>query len=817
MRIDRVVLENIRSYTSASITFPEGTILLSGDIGSGKTTVLLAIEFALFGIIRGELAPENLLRHGTNQGSVELTFTLNEKTYIVKRKLKRGKNAIAQDAGYLIVDEVKQEGTAIELKAKILNLLGYPDELVTKSKSLIYRYTVFTPQEQMKRILTDQAEYRLGTLRQVFGVDRYQRVAENVEIVRRMLKERAATLAGQLAPITEQRRQLETLRKQREALATQLDELAPKIRDGEAQKISAQRALVDAESTMRMAMTVQQHIAALEAELREKTAAATQNAKELEQLKASVPMLTAQRAQILIEAIPEPATAVRQRIVDQEQELQGMLSAIAATIAKQQTLQREEAELQKRMAQRAALLAGKATLEQNQKTARTKAELHASASAKLETLQQTHREFSTAIQRASTQVEQANALQERMQKLGECPTCLQPVSETHKHRIHTAQEELRNRGAKQLTELKQREAELLRQKQHCQNEVGECGTAVAQLAKIEAQLAALQQHEQEQQRDQQRLTAMTAERQSPIDPKPTEAKKQELAISRKQLERIQLAEAAAKQRQLLDTQIADTERRLRELEATQATIKQRIGTLNGELLPLNEQRKQFAAQEALLAKAKEDLTRIEQDITRLVVQQASLGGQQQSLQQSITALEQACAAGKVAEQQLRRTQELERWLSESFCNVLGVMEKQVMLNIQREFSQLFREWFGILIEDPMIAARLDDTFNPIIEQNGFETDIESLSGGERTALALAYRLALNKVINTLITTIQTRDLIVLDEPTDGFSTEQLDRVREVLQQLGMKQVIIVSHEGKIEGFVDQVIRIGKEGHESKLL
>ena len=57
---------------------------------------------------------------------------------------------------------------------------------------------------------------------------------------------------------------------------------------------------------------------------------------------------------------------------------------------------------------------------------------------------------------------------------------------------------------------------------------------------------------------------------------------------------------------------------------------------------------------------------------------------------------------------------------------------------------------------------------------------------------------------------------MLDEPTDGFSTEQLDKIRDVLSQLNMKQVIIVSHEDKIESFVDNVIRVKKEEHISQI-
>ena len=140
-----------------------------------------------------------------------------------------------------------------------------------------------------------------------------------------------------------------------------------------------------------------------------------------------------------------------------------------------------------------------------------------------------------------------------------------------------------------------------------------------------------------------------------------------------------------------------------------------------------------------------------------------------------------------------------------------------MVNIHYHFDQLFQEWFSILIEDENTYSRLDDAFAPIILQNGYEVAFTDLSGGEKTSAALAYRLALNRVITTLIHTINTKDLLILDEPTDGFSIEQLDKVREVLERLQSKQTIIVSHESKIESFVNNVIRIQKEGHVSGVI
>ena len=77
MLLKSIRLRNIRSYLDQKISFPRGSLLLSGDIGAGKSTVLLGIEFALFGIIRGSLEGESLLRHGQPDGSVLLELDID--------------------------------------------------------------------------------------------------------------------------------------------------------------------------------------------------------------------------------------------------------------------------------------------------------------------------------------------------------------------------------------------------------------------------------------------------------------------------------------------------------------------------------------------------------------------------------------------------------------------------------------------------------------------------------------------------------------------------------------------------------------------
>ena len=233
MIIKYAKLHNIRSYINQEVKFPTGTTLFSGDIGSGKSTILLSIEFALFGIKRGDLSGEALLRNGKNLGIIELCFEIDGKEIIISRKLKRGKNGISQDSGWIEIDGKRKEASPVELKAEVLQLLGYPDELLTKGKDILFRYTVYTPQEEMKQILLESKEARLDTLRRVFQIDRYKRIRDNSFIFIKELKERKKELEGRIADIDDKKKRLsdekETLEKQKEKIV----KIEPLLKDAQ--------------------------------------------------------------------------------------------------------------------------------------------------------------------------------------------------------------------------------------------------------------------------------------------------------------------------------------------------------------------------------------------------------------------------------------------------------------------------------------------------------------------------------------------------------------------------------------------------------
>src|SRR3989338_6111907 len=96
--ISSVHLSNWRSHDDSLLEFGKGTNLLIGSMGAGKSSVLDAISFALFGTFpaleRRKLALEDLLRLNENNAAVAVEFHWNNNKYKIERKLmhdKKGK------------------------------------------------------------------------------------------------------------------------------------------------------------------------------------------------------------------------------------------------------------------------------------------------------------------------------------------------------------------------------------------------------------------------------------------------------------------------------------------------------------------------------------------------------------------------------------------------------------------------------------------------------------------------------------------------------------------------------------------------------
>ena len=672
MLLQSLELNNIRSYVDERIVFPSGSFLLSGDIGSGKSTILLGIEFALFGLLRGEISGSSLLRHGADKGFVALEFSIQDAKYRIGRFLKRSTIGISQEAGFIITDGVQEDLSASELKVRVLTLLGYPLALASKGKNSLFRYTVYTPQEDMKKILLDSSDERVEVLRRVFLIEKYKVIQENVRLYSRILRERCKILEG---------------------VARGLDE--------------KKSLLLEKESKFEVLLS---EIVGSEILLQAKSDRSSLLRKNLDVLSLSVDSfrdssraLDAERSKI--SSLNSSLDRCKKRLLD--------IGDISSDIQeKLDSLVVQELDFSKELDRLNGVVLD---------CSRLKSSLHA-------------------------KIEGVDDLSRRISSLDVCPVCLQKVPGEHKHSFGSEQSAKRLSLSTSFDKVSQEEI-----------------VARESMLKTRALLDSVRKSIG----DCRVLVSRSGERSRLVS---------EIEVVSKD---ISLSDARCKS---LESFVAKNSSIIEDFSKAKSAVD----------VALRDERDVLARLTSL---------RREAEISK----------------ETIHMLRKDVVEKEFAVKNLNDLSLLSSWFSDSFSVMVSNIEKQVLARVYHSLNDFFREWFSLLVSDDSLSVRLDDSFSPVIVQNGFDSSFDSLSGGERTACALAYRLALNRVVGDVVSSLRTGGLLILDEPTDGFSDAQLDSLRDVLSSLNLKQVCIVSHELKIGSFVENVVHVKKENSTSRIV
>ncbi|MCD4770989.1 hypothetical protein K8R30_01065 [archaeon] len=668
-------LENIRSYEKLTIEFPKGSVLLAGDIGSGKTSVLLGLQFALFGLQPGQKGA-SILRQGENRAYACLELEVDGEVIILERTIKKSNSgSITQDSNIITIGTTKEELSTSEMKSKVINFLNYPKEFAKKS-NLLYKFTVYTPQEEMKSIVQERPEIRLDTLRHIFGIDRYKRIKENTQILFQKIKEQV---------------------KIKEILASELNLVKEKF------GIENEKKIILTRETNNLNLEYQNLILS------------KQNAEE--KLSSLQKLLEEKR--------------------DQESELE-----------KSHVLLQGKKDLESRMKREITLMQKQIHEEFNFSQERLDSVSKLLEKHK-ETLEEKNSEFlniTSQISALDSKKERPFELKDKIMSLENCPTCLQKVGEDHKCRIE-------KQTKYDIEEINRELDQKIQQKQILTNE-------------IEKEKQLVRDYETDKTNLQQQK--IKSEHQKMIQ---TKIKSDAYILDR-------------------------TSNEVKELEIQIQQLSLKIQT--------------FSKFQEEFDQAKEEFQKINEIFRVKEITIATKTKELEFLKIKLQELSDEIQKKKKIQGQVNRLRSLQDWIQEKFLTMINLTEKNVMAKLRNEFSKIFSEWFSVLVSDSL-SVRLDEDFTPIVTNQDYEIDYDFLSGGERTATALAYRLSLNQVLNSILSQIKTKDILILDEPTDGFATEQIDKMRDIFEQLKAEQIILVSHEEKIEGFVDHVIKIRKDG------
>ena len=152
-----------------------GLYLITGETGSGKTTIFDAISFALFGkasgaarddytMLRSDFAPEKA------NTFVALDFISGENKYSIKRAIKK----TGQDVVLILPDGTSISGDR-NIKPKIADIIGLDRDQ--------FAQIVMIAQNDFLRFLQSGTDERLKILRRIFGTEAFRQFQERLKFL----------------------------------------------------------------------------------------------------------------------------------------------------------------------------------------------------------------------------------------------------------------------------------------------------------------------------------------------------------------------------------------------------------------------------------------------------------------------------------------------------------------------------------------------------------------------------------------------------------------------------------------------------------
>ncbi|MDH5811987.1 MAG: hypothetical protein QE160_06970, partial [Candidatus Verstraetearchaeota archaeon] len=264
----------------------------------------------------------------------------------------------------------------------------------------------------------------------------------------------------------------------------------------------------------------------------------------------------------------------------------------------------------------------------------------------------------------------------------------------------------------------------------------------------------------------------------------------------------------------LDERLFDIEEQIGSEEEERKDLIIKVNDLQKKIEGARKAAEEYRALKSELERMEQEKRELEIKRRRTEQEKIEATAEIRSIDMQASLLERERESIKDRLARAKRLIEYATWLDECFGPALERIELTILMGANREFNEEFSRFFAFMVEDPTKSVMVDEDFTPIVMQETYEQEVSNLSGGERTALALAYRLALNEIV-------QKRSgaeggLIIMDEPTDGFSKDQVGKIGDLIRELSPVQAIIVSHERELEGAADHIFRIQKENGKSRI-
>ncbi|MHA1770712.1 MAG: AAA family ATPase [Candidatus Thorarchaeota archaeon] len=198
--LSKLRLQNFRVFEDETFDFTEGVTAIVGPNGSGKTTILEAIEFALFRKTKRkekDLKFAEVIRHGAKHARVTLTFTApaNNRIYSVKRTI--------------FIDRSEAELKDITSKQIVASMVTQVDNEIIKLLGMdrdTFAALTYVRQGDIDKLSRLSPKKKRETLRNMMGLGIYSDIESRA-------RKKVREYQTQLSQIDEEQAHLDKIRK----------------------------------------------------------------------------------------------------------------------------------------------------------------------------------------------------------------------------------------------------------------------------------------------------------------------------------------------------------------------------------------------------------------------------------------------------------------------------------------------------------------------------------------------------------------------------------------------------------------------------
>ncbi|XVH30763.1 DNA double-strand break repair ATPase Rad50 [Haloferacaceae archaeon DSL9] len=868
MRFDRLKLTNFKPYGDADVELRDGVTVIHGLNGSGKSSLLEACFFALYGATALPGTLEDVVTNGEEDATIDLWFTHEGESYHIERRLRHSGDRTTTAKCALTGPDATADG-ARDVRRFIADLLRMDADAFVNC--------AYVRQGEVNKLINatpGQRQDMIDDLLQLGVLESYRERAGSARLgVEDVLENRRGGLEKLEAQIAA--KEDAELYDRLNALESELSERNAEIERIEENKARAETARAEAtdildshEELQSELEAVRAEIDSLEEDIREtetrrsdlgdrvrglRSDARTKDA-EIETALAETDLDEATGDAIAArqEELAERAVALRDDISDRRVQLTGFRnqSERLAEKADEQASQAEEkssraddleaaadaaeTEAASRADSRTELETERAELESTFEAAPVDpgeaATYRDELRARRAEVRETETEQTAALQSAREAVADAEALLEE----GKCPECGQPVAESpHVEALDEDRERVADLEADLEATRERREAletklETASQLVDVERRLAEIENTVEMLTdRIDEQreAAADKRETAETLREEAtELRSTTEETRAVAEQKASEASETEATIEARE----DALEAVTAARERLD----DLDARRGSVEALREEIE-RIEEKRADLGERNDERREWLADKrkrrndlreavdgATIEQARERLDRAENyledavpELERLTAERDDLNGQIGGVKQDIRQLEalreerERVAARVAALESLHaETEELEAMYAE----LRAELRQRNVETLERMLNETFDLVYG---NDAYSHIELDGEYAlTVYQKDGRPLDPEQLSGGERALFNLSLRCAIYRLLAEGIEGAAPTPPLILDEPTVFLDSGHVSRLVDLVEEMrgfGVRQIVIVSHDDELVGAADDLVTVEK--------